>query len=71
MLKTKLVSIDENLNKSSHLFALYCIVYCKNRVRSNKKQVPFVNTWKHSQACSWKTEKTLGLSSRYSQKLAR
>ena len=45
------------------------IVYCKNRVRCNKKQMPFVNTWKHSQACSWETEKTLRLSSRYSQKL--
>ena len=51
--------------------SLYCIVYCKNRVRCNKKQTPFVNTWKYSQACSWETEKTLRLSSRYSQKLAR
>jgi len=49
---------------------LYRIVYCKNRVRCNKKQTPFVNTWKHSQACSWETVKTLRLSSRYSQKLA-
>ena len=47
------------------------IVYCKNRVRCNKKQTPFVNTWKHSQACSWETEKTLRLSIRHFQKLAR
>ena len=38
---------------------LCCIVCCKNRVRSNVKQTLFVNTWKHSQACSWETEKTL------------
>ena len=34
-----------------------CIVYSKNRVRCNKKQTLFANTWKHSQACSWETEK--------------
>jgi len=39
---------------------LHSIVYTKNQVRGNKKQTPFVNTWKHSQACSWETEKPLG-----------
>jgi len=48
---------------------LYCLLFTeKKRVRCNKKQTPFLNTWKHSQACSWETEKTLRLSSRYSLK---
>jgi len=50
----------------------HCIVYCKNRVRNNKKQTLSLNTWKHSQTCSWETEKTLQLSSyRASQTMGR
>jgi len=32
------------------------LAYCRNRVRNNKKQALYVNTWKHSQVCSWETE---------------
>jgi len=49
----------------------YCIFAAKTGCEINEKQTLFVNTWKHSQACSWETEKTLRLSSRYSQTLAR
>jgi len=52
-------------------YYIYFIVHSKNQVRNNKKQMLSVNTWKHSQACSWETKKTLSLSSRYSQKLTR
>ena len=43
-----------------YVLSVLFIVYCKNRVRCNKKQTPFVNTWKHSRACSWQTEKPSG-----------